>query len=236
MKNNILILTIILLSIMNINYTSAKPLQIVTTLPDYAVITKIIGGDRVNVKAIVKGEQDAHYIRPKPSFIAMVQRADLLIDTGLDLEMWLPTVIDKSGNSKIRSGQVGYVAVSKGLKLLDKPKLVSRIEGGVHLYGNPHITCSPVNMRTVAKNIAAGLIKNDPISKSEYIKSRDSFIQNIDEHLFGKPLVSILGGDMLAELAGTGRLIPFLKKQTYKDKPLINQLGGSMKQLIPLYD
>jgi len=211
-----------------------KALRVVATLPDYAVIAREIGDERVEVQAIVHGEQDAHYIRPKPSFVTMVRKADVLIDTGLDLEMWLPTVIDKSGNAKVRSGQPGYVAVSKGLDLLEKPEVVSRIEGGVHLYGNPHITCSPVNMRTVARNIAAGLIKNDPAGEAEYTKRRDAFIRQLDERLFGKPLVDILGGDTLAELGAKGRLIAFLEKQTYEDKPLLAQLGGWMKDMLPL--
>jgi zinc/manganese transport system substrate-binding protein len=224
----------LVLGISGMVFGAEQPLRVVTTLPDYADIAKRIGGDRVDVQAIVHGEQDAHYIRPKPSFVAMVRRADVLIDTGLDLEMWLPTVIDKAGNAKVRSGQVGYVAVSKGLDMLEKPEVVSRIEGGVHLYGNPHITCSPLNMRIVARNIAAGLIKNDPAGEAEYAKRRDAFIRELDERLFGKALVDLLGGDTLADLAGKGRLLSFLEKQTYEDKLLLEQLGGWMKQMLPL--
>ena len=234
MRIRILLWTTLLLSVSGTGFAAEKLLRVVTTLPDYADIAKRIGGDRVDMRAIVHGEQDAHYIRPKPSFVAMVRRADVLIDTGLDLEMWLPTVIDKSGNAKVRSGQVGYVAVAKGLDLLEKPEVVSRIEGGVHLYGNPHITCSPVNVRGVARNIAAGLIKNDPAGEAEYAKRRDAFIRDLDERLFGKALVDILGGDTLADLAGKGRLVSFLEKQTYEDKPLLEQLGGWMKQMLPL--
>ena len=80
----------------------AAKLRVVATLPDYADIARTIGGDRVAVQAIVRGDQDAHFIRPKPSFVDLVGRADLLVTTGLDLEMWLPTVIDKSGNTHVR--------------------------------------------------------------------------------------------------------------------------------------
>ncbi len=213
---------------------AAKPLNVVTTLPDYAYIAEQIGGERVTVQAIVRGEQDAHYIRPKPSFISMVRKADVLIETGLDLEMWLPSVIDKSGNTRIRSGQPGYVAVAKNIALLEKPKTVSRIEGGVHLYGNPHITCSPVNMRIVARNIAAGLIKNDPAGKAFYEQRRDAFVRKLDDRLFGSPLVEMLGGDTLAGLAAQGKLYGFLEKQTLEGAPMLDQLGGWMKQMEPL--
>ncbi len=215
-------------------WTSEKPLRVVATLPDYAVIAKAIGGDRITAQTIVRGEQDAHYIRPKPSFIGMVRDADVLLDTGLDLEMWLPTVVDKSGNTKVRSGQPGYVAVSKGLNLLEKPKVFSRSEGGVHVYGNPHITCSPVNMRTVARNIAVGLVKNDPEGKDYYQEHAEKFVRELDERMFGKVLVDMLGGDTLAELAAQGKLYGFLEKQTHEGKRLVEQLGGWMKQMLPL--
>lgn len=215
-------------------WASDRPLRVVATLPDYAAIAKAIGGVRIRVQAIVSGEQDAHYIRPKPSFVAMVRDADVLLDTGLDLEMWLPTVVDKSGNGKVRSGQPGYVAVAKGLSLLEKPKVLSRSEGGVHVYGNPHITCSPANMRTVARNIATGLMANDPVGKATYQEGLDRFLRALDERLFGKALVELLGGDTLAELAVQGKLYGFLEKQTHGGKSLIEQLGGWMKQMLPL--
>ena len=215
-------------------YAQETRLKVVTTLPDYAYIARYIGGDRVEVKAIVHGEQDAHYIRPKPSFVDMVRQADVLIDTGLDLEMWLPTVVNKSGNTKVRSGQVGYVAVAHGMHLLEKPNVISRSEGGVHLYGNPHINTSPINMRVVARNIASGLIKNDP-NGSDYYKQRlQGFLADLDKQLFGEHLVEILDGETLCQLTQSGKLISFLKKQNHQSKPLIDYLGGWMKEMMPL--
>ena len=143
-----------------------RQLRVVTTLPDYAVLARAIGGHRISVKAIVHGDQDAHFIRPKPSFVDMLKNSDVLIATGLDLELWLPTVVNKSGNLRVRSGQPGYVSAAHGIHLLEKPKSASRIEGGVHIYGNPHITCSPLNIRNAARNITTGLIKNDPGGKA----------------------------------------------------------------------
>ena len=102
-------------------------LNVVTTLPDYAFFAKEIGGERVSVKAIVRGDQDAHFIRPKPSFATALRQADVFVATGLDLELWAQTVIDNSGNGKIRSGQAGYVSAATGMNLLEKPKTISRI-------------------------------------------------------------------------------------------------------------
>jgi len=211
-------------------------LKVVTTLPDYAVFAEEIGKERVSVSHIVGGDQDAHFIRPKPSFVTLLRDADVLIATGLDLELWLPTIINKSGTIHIRSGQRGYVSAAQGMNLLEKPQTISRIEGGVHIYGNPHVTCSPINMKVAARNIATGLIKNDPEGKEVYLANLEDLLDEIDARLFGDELVQTLGGDTLCSMTEKGTLIPFLKKQTLRDRPLIDYLGGWMKKMLPLRD
>jgi len=234
MSRKNLFLTLFLLAVFSPLKAAAKSLNVVTTLPDYARFVGEIGRDRVSVRNIVLGDQDAHFVRPKPSFVNMVRKADVLITTGLDLELWVPTIIDKSGNTRVRSGRFGYVAVSKGINLLEKPKLMSRSEGGLHIYGNPHITSSPLNMRTVMKNIAYGLIKNDPENKKFYLKNLKTLQDKLDKKLFGSRLVKILGGDLLAKLAEEEKLIPFLRSKKYQNEPLINYLGGWMEEMMPL--
>ncbi|MCK4946887.1 MAG: zinc ABC transporter substrate-binding protein [Candidatus Aureabacteria bacterium] len=210
------------------------PLKVVTTLPDYAVLAKQIGKERVSVTHIVYGDQDAHFIRPKPSFVTEIRDTDVLISTGLDLELWLPTIINKSGNTHIRSGQSGYVSAAQGMNLLEKPVTISRMEGGVHIYGNPHVTCSPINMKVAARNIAIGLTKNDPEGKEAYLANLKNLLDEIDKCLFGEALVQMLGGDTLCSLAEKGTLIPFLKRQKLHDKPLIDYLGGWMKKMLSI--
>jgi len=212
---------------------SGTPLCVITTLPDYAFLTKAIGGDRVTVESIVHPVQDPHHIRPKPSFVHMVKKADLIIATGLDLEMWLPTVVNKSGNNRVRSGEIGYVAVSHGMDLLEKPKVVSQIEGDVHVYGNPHIMCSPIKARQAAENITVGLIKNDPHGKAFYQANLEALKGEFDKRLFGETLLA-LGGDTLCRLAEQGKLISFLQAQQLKGKPLIDHLGGWMGKMLPV--
>ena len=209
-------------------------LYVVTTLSDYAFFTELIGSERVRVKAIVRGDQDAHFIRPKPSFATALRKADVLVTTGLDLELWIQTVIDNSGNSRIRSGQKGYVAAATGINLLEKPAVLSRAEGGVHIHGNPHITCSPINMKIVAGNITTGLINNDPAGKEIYLQNLEKLNRQFDERLFGAELVEILGSEVLCSLAEQDRLIPFLEERSYEGKQLIEYLGGWMKKMLPL--
>ena len=210
------------------------PLKVVTTLPDYAVIAKAIGGDRISVVSIVRGDQDAHFIRPKPSFVGQVRNADVLIATGLDLELWVPTIVDKSGNIRVRSGQVGYISTVEGMHLLEKPEILSRAEGGLHIHGNPHMTCSPIQMKVAARNIAYGLIKNDPEGKEFYLKNLKSLHDEFDRRLFGEELIKMLGGKTLCDLAEKDKLIPFLKEHEFQEKPMIEYLGGWLKEMLPL--
>jgi len=209
-------------------------LQVVTTLSDYAVLAKAIGGERVITNSIVHSVQDPHHIRPKPSFVNMVMKANVLIATGLDLELWLPTVVNRSGNKHVRSGETGYVAVSQGIELVEKPKVISQIEGDVHVFGNPHITTSPINTRQVAWNIATGLIKNDPQGKAFYEQNLKTLQGELDKRLFGEELVKLLGGDTLCSLAEKDKLIEFLQQNKLQGKPLIDKLGGWMKKMLPL--
>ena len=233
MKKILIIITLV--SVFPITGVHAKShLNVVTTLPDYASFAKFIGGDRVSIKAIVRGDQDAHFIRPKPSFATALRNADVLVATGLDLELWVQTVIDNSGNGKIRSGQAGYVSASAEMKLLEKPQTLSRAEGGVHIYGNPHVTCSPIQMKVAARNIAKGLIKNDPEGKEIYSQNLNILHQQLDERLFGSKLVEMLGVDILYSLAEQDKLVPFLQEQKYEGRPLIEYLGGWMKTMLPL--
>ncbi len=212
----------------------AGKLRVVTTLPDYADFARGIGGERVTVTNIVQGDQDAHFIRPKPSFVQMLREADLLIATGLDLEMWLPTAVDKSGNPRIRSEAVGYVAAAQGVRMKEIPTVLSRSEGGLHIYGNPHVTVSPLNMLKVVENIAIGIEKNDPEHSAEF-RARLAEIQGkFHRRLYGPELVEILGGEALVNLHQEGKLLDFLKNNSFEGSPLEKKLSGWVGRMLPL--
>ena len=83
------------------------PIQVVTTLPVYATLTEAIGGNRVEVSWIADPNEDSHFVRPKPSFALALRRADMFITTGLDLELWVPALLDKAGNSDVLEGGRG---------------------------------------------------------------------------------------------------------------------------------
>lgn len=209
-------------------------LNVVVTSSAYASIAEYIGGDKVVVSYIVRGNQDPHIVRPKPSLAVKLSKADVFVATGMDLEMWAPSLVDMSGNPHIRSGQKGYVSASAGLNIIETPVTVSRAEGDVHIYGNPHVHTSPLNGKVIAENICTGLKKNAPAHAGYFDANLKNFKKEVDRRMFGSTLVEMVGGKTLSKLAERGKLIPFLQKKEYKGKKLIDSLGGWMKKGLEL--
>jgi len=213
------------------------PIHVVTTLPDYAWAAREIGGDLVRVEAIARGNQDAHFVRPRPSYSMMLRSADLFVTTGLDLELWVPTLLDSAGNARVLEGGAGHVAAWPGIEMLDVPTSTSRSEGDVHIYGNPHIHTEPLNMALIARNIQAGLERVDPANAETYRERGRALEERLHRRLFGDELVELLGGDTLARLARAGRLHAFLEGKEYpagSGRTLADRMGGWMKQAEPL--
>lgn len=207
-----------------------EPLSLVTTLPTYAAIAREIAGDRAEVVAIARGDQDAHFVNPRPSFAARLQSADLFVVTGLDLELWVPALLDRANNAKVVEGAPGHVPVYTGIKLLDIPENVSRAGGDVHVYGNPHVHTDPVNAVVVAKNIADGLVRIDPSGTDEYRANWRQFAEEVHVRLFGAELVDMLGWETLYELGRSYEFWGFAERETFQGKPLTEYLGGWLAQ------
>ncbi len=213
--------------------SGATRVQVVTTLPVYAAIAQYVGGDRVAAQAISRGDEDAHFVKPKPSFALMLRSADLFVTTGLDLELWAPTLVDKSGNRSIRDGEPGFVSASAGVTMLNVPASASREAGDVHIYGNPHIHTSPINAKVIAANIAAGLQRVDPAGAPVFAANLAAFTRRIDESLYGTELVGLLGAETLEPLARQGKLIDFLRTREFQGRKLIDSLGGWLGAALP---
>ena len=225
MRHTNVISVLLVIAALSVGPAGAQ-IRVVTTLPAYASLAEEIGGDRVIAEAISRGDEDAHFVKPKPSFALMLKRADLFVTTGLDLEIWAPLLIDKSGNRRIREGAPGWVSASTGVPLLGVPEVVDRSAGDVHVYGNPHIFTSPLNAKLIANNIAVGLERVDPDGAAAYTTGLATFEHRIDVALYGETLVDLLGAETLDPLTRSGRLLPFLEGQTYEGRPLIEHLGG----------
>ena len=120
-------------------------LNVVATLPDIGAIAEAVGGKHVKVTSLARGTEDPHFVDPRPSFIRTLNQADLLIETGAELEIgWLPRLVDSARNRKIMPGQPGRLFAVQGMALLDVPTgPVDRSMGDVHPIGNPHFLLDP---------------------------------------------------------------------------------------------
>jgi len=160
---------------------AAAVVRVVTTTTDLAAIAREVGGDRVSVSAIAVGFQDPHFVDAKPSFLLQLQRADLFVQVGLELEVgWAPTLVGNARNARILPGAAGFVDASAGVAPLQVPGDADRGAGDIHPYGNPHYWLDPVNGKLVAANIAAGLARVDPQGAAEYETRRAEFAARLD--------------------------------------------------------
>ena len=206
------------------------PVKVVTSLTTYAAIAREIVGDRGEVNAIAQGDENPHYVQPKPSFVPLLASADVFVTTGLDLELWVPALLDKAGNPKVTEGGPGYVAAYSGIQLLDVPSTYSRSAGDIHVFGNPHIWTEPLNGVQIARNILTGLKRVSPENADFFMAREKDFEDRVYKALYGNELVTLLGGQTLSDLDRQGKLFDFLSQRRYQGAPLIDRLGGWLKQ------
>src|SRR3954453_8789811 len=180
MKRIILLLASLALAA---NTFAADKLKVVTTTEDLASLTREVGGDRVEVSSIGRGYQDPHFIEPKPSFLLLLKNADLLEVVGLELEIgWLPPLLDQSRNNNIRPGATGYLDVSQGVEILDRPTgAVNRSMGDVHPMGNPHYWLDPANAVRIAIQIRNRLVQLRPADAGYFDQHLNDFKVRINE-------------------------------------------------------
>jgi ABC-type Zn uptake system ZnuABC Zn-binding protein ZnuA len=149
---------------------AAAQLRIVTTTEDLGSIAREVGGDKVRVFSIAKGYQDPHFVDPKPSFILEVNRADLLIVVGRELELgWLPPLITSARNAKVQPGGAGYLDASLNVKILEiATGQITRAMGDVHPQGNPHYWLDPANGRKIAEAVRDRLSQLSPNDRAYF--------------------------------------------------------------------
>ena len=158
-------------------------LNVVTTTSDLASIVSEVGGDKITVESLARGYQDPHFVEAKPSFVLKLNKADLLVVVGRDLEIgWLPALINQARNARIQPGADGYFDASLTVKILDLPTgQLTRAMGDVHPLGNPHYWLDPENGRAIAKAVQAKLSQKDPANAPYYAQRAADFDRRLSE-------------------------------------------------------
>jgi zinc/manganese transport system substrate-binding protein len=161
----------------------AASLRVVATTEDLASLVREVGGDKVKVEAIAKGYQDPHFVEAKPSFIFTLNKADLLVVVGRELEVgWLPPLILQSRNAKIQPGAEGYLDASLTAEILEIPQgQITRAMGDVHPLGNPHYWLDPANGRRVAQALQRKLAAMSAADASYFAQRYADFDRRLAE-------------------------------------------------------
>lgn len=143
-------------------------LKVFACEPEWGSLVQELAGDKVDVVVGTSALQDVHVIEAKPSLIAKVRAADLVVCTGAGLEVgWLPQLIRQSGNAKVASGPGSFMAASQ-VKTLEKPTALDRANGDVHPEGNPHVQLDPRRVLVIARALDARLAQLDPANTAIY--------------------------------------------------------------------
>lgn len=176
-----LLLIVFTACILGANQVHAAKIRVVATLTDLADLTRNVGGDFVEVRSLATGIEDTHGVPMKPSFVPLLNRADLVVLVGFDCEhAFLPALLEASKNSKIQPGHPGYVDCSKDITPLEVPKSTDHSEGDVHPYGNPHYMLDPVMAKSAVKTICAALVAVAPEHQADFEKNRDTYLAKLD--------------------------------------------------------
>ena len=160
---------------------SADKINVVTTIPDLADMTKQVGGDLVDVRSLATGVEDIHAVPMKPSFAIILNHADVVLLVGLEAEhAFLPALLEASRNPKIQRDQPGYVDCSVYVTPLEVPSRIDRSLGDQHPMGNPHINLDPVLGKRMVRAIADGLSRNDPEHASVFKQNAEAYNAKLD--------------------------------------------------------
>lgn len=176
--NLILIASLFLFALSN-PLQSRDKIKVITTLTDLASLSQAVGGDRVEVEALVKGTQDPHQIEVLPSYMVKLRNADLFVIIGMDLEMWAYPLRDGSRNAKLL-----LVDCSTNIERLEVPTYkVDPSHGDIHLYGNPHYWLDPENGKVIMQAIFEGLVKVSPEDYAYFENNMKTYSQKLDEKI-----------------------------------------------------
>ena len=161
------------------SFNSFAEIKVVTTTTVIADIVKNVGGDKVSVDYLCRSDQDPHFLEVLPSYMLKLRNADLVIKIGLDLEKWLPQLIDGSRNDKLKLIDLSTNIVKKEVPTTK----VDASQGDVHPYGNPHYWLDPENAKIMADEIYNALV-GESLQDADYFKKNlDNFKTSIDAKL-----------------------------------------------------
>lgn len=147
----------------------AHAIKVFACEPEWAALTKELAGDQASIYTATNALQDPHQVQARPSLIAALRNAELMVCTGAELEVgWLPVLLRQAGNPAVQAGQPGQFNAGDYVRKLEVPARLDRADGDVHASGNPHIQTDPRNIAAVAQALGKRLAELDSAHASLY--------------------------------------------------------------------
>ncbi len=205
--------------------------------PEWAALAEEIGGDRIKAFSATSARQDPHYIRAKPSLLAKIRKADLLICSGASLEVgWLPILLQKA-KASLQPGSVGYLMAADIVPTLERPQIVDRSLGDIHPQGNPHLHLNPRNMDIVGVSLAKRLGEIDAENASFYNKRQQDFSLRLREAVkkWESKTETLKGKRLVVHHKSFSYLIDWLQMEriaTLEPRPGIPPTASHLKNLL----
>lgn len=155
----------------------SEPIHIVVTIPVLKDFVQQIGGSHVQVMSLLSGLESEHTYSPRPSDIIAVRKAQLLVEIGLGLEVWVSALVKNAGSASLR-----VITTSKGIALIRDQSRDDVPEGATDAGhdGNPHIWLDPENAKIMMRHITEALIKVDPSHAAEYRDNQATYLRQLD--------------------------------------------------------
>lgn len=152
-----------------LSHPVSAAINVFSCVPEWAALARELGGDKVSIYQATTALQDPHRVEARPSLVARMRIADLMICTGAELEVgWLPVLLQSAGNSKVASGQPGHMLAADFVQKLEIPSRLDRAEGDIHPQGNPHVQLDPHNIASVATELSKRLVQVDSANAAYY--------------------------------------------------------------------
>jgi zinc/manganese transport system substrate-binding protein len=148
---------------------SAGAIEVFTCEPEWRSLIRELAGEEATIFVATTAYQDPHRMQAKPSLIAAVRKADMVVCTGADLEIgWLPLLLRRAGNSMIQAGNPGYFMAADFVRKLEVPQILDRSQGDIHPQGNPHVHLNPGNIVRISRALGKRLAAVDPGNAAHY--------------------------------------------------------------------
>ncbi|VAX27605.1 Zinc ABC transporter, substrate-binding protein ZnuA [hydrothermal vent metagenome] len=151
---------------------AAEPLPVVVTLPVLKDFVAVVGDVHIRVSTLISGSESEHTYTPKPSDLVRIQKAKVLFQIGLDLELWVQPLIENADRPNLP-----IVTTSKGVSLIEG----GPVDGHGHGAANPHIWLDPQNVQIMIAEIKKALIAVDPEHQADYEKNASAYLQKLEK-------------------------------------------------------